>query len=330
MISVIAMHVNVCFWTFSYENYWRDSVIIETMFYWAVPIFFMVSGAMLIDYRERYGTKEYFKKRVLKTFIPFLIWSLISIVYRVCIGAMQFSIFEPKNLFNAILNSQGLTVYWFFMPLFAVYFGIPILGLIPKEKRKRVYSYMAVMAFLTVSFLPISCSVLNIAFPDNLKFPAAGGYFIFILLGYLLVHEYKFSGLQRIGIYAIGLLGWFIRYYTVLHWSLADGKINNTMGEYINFPTVLFGVAVFVFVKDDLSRLFIFKKISPKFLRALSSASFGVYLIHYYFVEQVPLIMGFDIRSVLWRTAGVLIIYIICVIIVLIIQKIPVLRRLVP
>ena len=151
-----------------------------------------------------------------------------------------------------------------------------------------------------------------------------------MLIGYLLAYEYKFSGLQRIGIYVVGIFGWFIRYYTVLHWSLSEGHINNTMGGYTNFPTVLFSIAVFVFVKDDLSKLFVFEKISPRFLRAVSGASFGVYLMHYYLVERIPLILGFDSRSMVWRTVGVLVIYMVCVIIVLIIQKIPVIRKLVP
>lgn len=329
-IAVIAMHVNGCFWSFSYENYWRVSVIIETAFYWAVPIFFMISGAMLIDYRERYSTKVYFKKRILKTAIPFLIWSIISLFYAIKIGSLSTDVFHPRNFINAVLNSKGIPIYWFFMPLFAIYFAIPILSLIPKEKRKFAYSYMVLFAFITGVFGPPIFQIVGLNFPGGLGFPLTGGYMVCVLLGYLLAHNYEFNIAKRLIIYCFGILGWFIRYYTVLNWSLAEGKIDNTMGGYTNFPTILFSIAIFIFVKYDLSRLFIFDKINSKILRKVSATSFGVYLTHYYFVQQVPIILGFSSLSLVWRSFGVLALYTVCVVIILVIQKIPILKKLVP
>lgn len=52
----------------------------ETVFYFVVPIFFMISGATLMDYRDRYNTKDFFIKRGLCTFIPFIVWSLIWVI----------------------------------------------------------------------------------------------------------------------------------------------------------------------------------------------------------------------------------------------------------
>ena len=50
-LSVIALHCNGCFWKFSYESYWISSVFIECIFYFAVPIFFMITGITLFDYK---------------------------------------------------------------------------------------------------------------------------------------------------------------------------------------------------------------------------------------------------------------------------------------
>ncbi len=81
--AVVALHVNGVFWRFSYDRYWITSNFIESLFYFAVPVFVMLSGATLINYRERYSTREFFKKRVVKTFVPFIIWSFIAIVYNI-------------------------------------------------------------------------------------------------------------------------------------------------------------------------------------------------------------------------------------------------------
>lgn len=84
-LAVVAMHVNGCFWQFSYDRYWITANIIECICYFAVPIFFMISGATLLNYRKRYTTAVFFKKRFGKTLVPFLIWSVICnlVLYRI-------------------------------------------------------------------------------------------------------------------------------------------------------------------------------------------------------------------------------------------------------
>ena len=79
-LAVVFLHTNGCFWNFSATGrYWLTANIIESVFYFAVPVFFMISGATLIDYSERYSTTVFFKKRILKTVIPF-------VIVPVCIG----------------------------------------------------------------------------------------------------------------------------------------------------------------------------------------------------------------------------------------------------
>lgn len=59
---------------------------IEVLFYWAVPIFFMLTGATLMRYRERYDTKTFLLKRFQRTVIPFLAWStILYFVVTICI-----------------------------------------------------------------------------------------------------------------------------------------------------------------------------------------------------------------------------------------------------
>lgn len=71
--GVILMHSNTLFWTFSDSPTWFVANLTGHMLNFAVPIFFMISGVNLLDYRSRYTTKEYFIKRIRKTFLPFLI-----------------------------------------------------------------------------------------------------------------------------------------------------------------------------------------------------------------------------------------------------------------
>lgn len=118
-LAVVAMHVNGCFWQFSYDRYWITANIIECICYFAVPIFFMISGATLLNYRKRYTTAVFFKKRFGKTLVPFLIWSVISAIwYYIVYHARPEGI---REVVDGILNTRYVDIYWFFPALFSVY-----------------------------------------------------------------------------------------------------------------------------------------------------------------------------------------------------------------
>ena len=86
-IAVVMIHVNAaCLGNVGAENrYWFGAIVIDCISCSAVPIFFMISGANLLDYRERYSTKEYFIKRIKKTVIPFIVWSIVILIYDIFI-----------------------------------------------------------------------------------------------------------------------------------------------------------------------------------------------------------------------------------------------------
>lgn len=90
IIAVVALHCNGIVHNFStnYKRAWTTSLIVECICYWAVPIFLMLSGATLMKYREKYNTKTFFKKRLLKVMIPLLFWAIIMIIWKYKIGQL--------------------------------------------------------------------------------------------------------------------------------------------------------------------------------------------------------------------------------------------------
>ena len=50
----------------------------------AVPLFFMASGFLLLGKKESYG--DFFRKRGLRVFIPFVVWSLIYLAWNADFG----------------------------------------------------------------------------------------------------------------------------------------------------------------------------------------------------------------------------------------------------
>ena len=52
-MAVVFLHHNGIVHNFSNTRAWRESLIVECGFYWAVPIFLMLSGATLLNYRSK-------------------------------------------------------------------------------------------------------------------------------------------------------------------------------------------------------------------------------------------------------------------------------------
>lgn len=65
-IAVVALHVNGGIWSFTRNLNWAIMLITECVCYGAVPVFFMITGATLLDYRLRYSTKVFFKSALPK------------------------------------------------------------------------------------------------------------------------------------------------------------------------------------------------------------------------------------------------------------------------
>ena len=225
-IAVIAMHVNGAVWSFSHARYWLTSLIIECVCFWAVPVFFMISGATLLDYRTRYTTREYFQKRFGRTGVPFLFWSVVSIFWAVFVThGLEPDVLKSVPLFlDAVLNTRGLSIYWFFPPLFALYLAIPFLSLIPQENREAACRYGIAASFVTTACLPLLCSLAGIAYNGSLNMPVnGGGMVIFLLIGYYVTHYPLSKQIRCRVIYPLGVFGLLLRYFGTLIRSYLSG-----------------------------------------------------------------------------------------------------------
>ena len=78
--GVVAMHFNGLVYAYSPTFDWFQALFVDCFFYWAVPVFFMLTGATLLGYRDKYDTKTFFSKRLRRVAVPFLAWSLIALV----------------------------------------------------------------------------------------------------------------------------------------------------------------------------------------------------------------------------------------------------------
>lgn len=323
-LGVTFLHCNSLAHSYSNTLAWYQALFIEVAVYWPVPIFFMLSGATLIGYRKRYTTKDFFKKRIIRTFIPFIIWSLIATVeYRLNPLNTGFRIF-----IDSIFNTSIQGVYWFFIPLFSIYLAIPVLSLL-KEHRNTLW-YLAASTFLLTSLLPPLFNYLRLTWNYSLQMPMAGGYLLFVILGYLFSTQ-DLTRNQRIGIYILGISGAVLRYGMTVYLSVRDGIINKLFFSYTEYHSVFLAIAVFIFIKNStfIKSLENNEKVT-KIISTLSGCSFGVYLMHIFIRDYLYRVLPASFLDFKMRLLGPFIIYSIGVIITFILKKIPILKHIVP
>lgn len=326
-LAVVLLHTNGVFWIFSYERYWATANVIESVCYFAVPVFLMISGCNLIDYRKKYDTKTYFKKRILKTGIPFVIWSLIGCSYRVMTHAIDIKDLNISWIINSIFNTNIIGIYWFFMPLFSIYLAIPALALIPEKSREKIFRYLLITAFVFNMCFPFIFVFLPINYNGSLYMPLVSGYVFYALAGYY-IDRYPIGKKYRIGSYILGVLGLTLHIGGTFILSYADGAINETFKGYLNIPCVLYTIAIFIFFKYfDKTKVM---DLLYKCTAFVADTTFGVYLIHWFLMDVVLRVTHIHPTSIIYRTVGGFGIFIIAVLIVKVIKKVPVICRIVP
>ena len=231
-VSVIYLHVNNVFWKHPNGWLWISSNIIECLFYFAVPVFLMILGYTLLDYKTRYDTKTFIKKRIVRTVIPFLFWSVSF-----------FFIYKKQNFFISFINCKIEGIYNFFPRLFACYFGIIFLSFIPNKK--QLIKWLFLWSFLSYSIIPFLKRLFDFNISSIWQNPVGCDYLLFIFLGYILGCT-QFSKKERESIYFLGGIGLLCHIVGTIWLTPHQGKINILFKGYPNWPCVLYSAAIFV------------------------------------------------------------------------------------
>lgn len=309
---VVYMHHNSAVYHYKSEKLWFISLAVETLCYWAVPIFFMISGANLLSYRQKYSTLTFLKKRIMKTLFPWIFWSIGALVLQILKGTRVITNLNPAMIVSEILNCKVISIYWFFPAVIACYLIIPFFSSVEGKVENAVplFGGLCTVWFVMEYTIPLVFKFLNI--DGNSELFVGGGYLLYILLGYIL-DRVELVKWQRIVIYFAGVCSVIFRYVYTAVSSTGKGITDTTLFSYKQFHTVLLASAVFIFFKQinwsDVSERL------NQFVRRLSSLSLGIYLLHIVVVYQIT---GkfITVDSMAWRIVAPMITYIISGIII--------------
>ncbi|GAB4538873.1 MAG: acyltransferase family protein [Anaerolineales bacterium] len=287
----------------------------------AVPLFFMASGYFLLSKQE--PLLDFFRKRALKVFVPFLIWSVIYLLWKR--EALDESIFAiVKTYALKIIRGPREAHLWFFYELFGLYLFVPVLRVYLETAGEKDLRYFLVAWLILIpgmialqTFTPIKI---------GFTYYFLGGYIGYFLFGYWAGKEPRLSKPAAWSLFA------FFWALTVVGMQLNRiyGLKTQYFEDYLSLNVVLMAGAFFLALQDFPVSDSLYRLVAP-----LSRASFGIYLAHVIVMaglfQHTPLAALTDIGANFYMTPLIALIgFAATFALVWALQKIPLLKNIVP
>lgn len=326
-ILVIGIHLaSVKFYSMSVtDSQWHFLNVFNSIARFSVPVFFMASGAFLLDPKRELDIKTLFTKYVFKIVIIYIVWSLFySILSIIQEGSIVVNIDLIKQLVYRTI--EGPKHFWYLFTLGGIYLAVPILREIVKSK--KLIEYYLIISFIFV----ILRSVREIVVIDTLElyiqyldFNFTAGNILYFVLGYYLV-SFDFSKNTKTILYILTLASIIFTIMMTINHSYDGGIAYEGFYGYQRPAIILTSIGVFVAFKSIFENYNFTEKTKQLFLTT-SSLSLGIYIIHLVFVNVVGLYGLLDMMPIYFSLPIFsILIYVVSAVFIKLLMKIRILK----
>lgn len=332
MATMAVLWLHTSEYAFQYEpNHvnWYVSLIIQVLFIWAVPIFFMISGANLFNYRDRYDTVTFFKKRIMRVLVPFIVWSIIWYAWNHF--ALHQDDWSIKGFINGMEYDTIQPIFWFFYFVIPIYIAMPFLSVLATKANKKVVEYIIALYVIGTGIINYGYILLQRS-PDqlvnNIPLALSTGVGVFFVGWYL--HTFEVSKKVRHWLYiGTGLSIIFMILVTIILSGIRGETVRDVYSVF-SIGGFFIPLGVWTWAQYHFGKTWQPSPSVAKWLRKLSGVSLGVYVIHEFLIVIIEHVFSLPVSSWVHLFILPLVVWVFSVIIILILQKIPVIKKLLP
>lgn len=334
IIACVLVIVNHTIWMFSaYDKLPLFTWILSDALFFiaktAVPLFIMLSGALLLGKEESY--KHLAIHKVLKMILILIVWSLIYAIYS------KHSLLTFGDLFREIkaIIRQPISIHlWYLYMLIGLYIITPFLRKMIKNFTDKDFIIFIIIWIVYSTVLPFIELFKCFIFSKYLAIPFFSGYIGYYVAGFYLdnININKNKIIISVIIFFTGLI---MCTYITLVMSKAKGATYMGLDNVRMFPIMLMSLSLFLIIKKLGKKINkrLNKEKTKRIIVNISSTTFGIYLIHTLLNRMLGsspiynIIFNDSINPILGLIVYDLLIFILSYIIISIIRKIPGLKH---
>lgn len=296
-ICIVIMHI-IDFYILDYnsvgEEFWTFINLFESIIRFAVPIFFMVSGALLIkNFKE--GSITFYKKRFTSIIAPYII---ISIFYSFGNQILKTKTISLKILFSNVLNFDAHYHLRFFGPLITIYLLVPLIRktikFLEANNKQFILNTYLIIWFICGITLPFIINIINFT---SIKYTIdILGYLGYFILGYVLNSYFKeklnLKYKLAIPTYFLAIIITFIGNY--LYLNKETGTYNNYFINPMSLNIFIASASIFIYFTN---KSFNFNISFSNIVRRIGMSNLYIYLFHPIFILFIKDILKINLLS---------------------------------
>ena len=330
IIMTITIHVsNIYIYAFDKisDGYFLSSTIYNSLSRLCVPLFFMISGALLIN--KEYSRKKYFQK-IIKFVLLLIFWSLFYYIQKNGLSFQNFSRVLVNSFFDAEMTSRHL---WYMYAIIGIYVALPFVQNMCKNLSKELENLFLilwiVLSGISVIVIPLARYITksNVKIDYPIPIINAAYYLGYFICGHILYKRFenvkltKHKNILCLSVYGICT---FITAFFTYYISVKTDRFFDAMTWYKSIFTVIATIAIFLLIVANSD---FFKS---EFILKISKHTFGVYLIHVFFFHIMKKCFNITlINPIIAIPVATISLYVISLISCMLLSKIPYVKKLI-
>lgn len=288
-----------------------------------VPLFLMLTGALLLQPSKKDTLSVFFKKRWARIGIPFLFWGAAFFAWDFLVKQQTFTL---SFIIQGVLSGPYYH-FWYIYMLVGLYLLTPVLRLITANADGKIMKYFVVLWFVGASVAPLAGLFTSYHLDGNV-------FTITSLVGYFILGTYlltvKISRRTLFALISLGIGSTAIGTYAIAA-TIGGGRMY-FFQEYLS-PTMIFTTIVLFLllntIKPPLNKENVDHSKIKKLLNLISVNTLPMFFLHVIVLETIQLgYLGFAlngnvVNSIIGVPLMTVIVLFICLAIIVPLKKIP-------
>lgn len=249
-----------------YDNEFIEYIIFF-IYLFHMPLFLCLSGILYFKKKEKFTLQSYKNfeiNKIINLIVPYFTFYTIFILLSEMAGSSTNTSRGVKEWFSIINNP--LPPYWFLYALLAIFIIVPIIELICKYNKKKIFSFFFLLRILLV-FIKPKLYFISVVMCWGM----------FFCIGAFAKLDSEKVVSNKI---VLGLIFYILSSLVYFKYS---NLLNNIINELINIIFELFGVILFLKILQKINKL--------KILNFYKNYTFQIFLTHTIFAAAIRILL---------------------------------------